>query len=59
MKMKGNFKMKYIEDEFTRDLKADFQEIIMQLRGSNLKDILQVLFCLLMGSIIIIGVCLI
>lgn len=57
--MKGNFKMKYIEDEFTRDLKADFQEIIMQLKGSNIKDILQVLFCLLVGSIFIIGVCLI
>lgn len=51
--------MKYIEDEFTRDLKADFQEIIMQLKGSNIKDILQVLFCLLVGSIFIIGVCLI
>ena len=57
--MKGNLKMKYIEDEFTRDLKADFQEIIMQVKGSNIKDILQVLFCLLMGSIIIIGICLI
>ena len=57
--MKGNLKMKYIEDEFTRDLKADFKEIIMQLKGSNLKDILQVLFCLLVGSIFIIGVCLI
>lgn len=51
--------MKYIEDEFTRDLKADFQEIIMQVKGSNLKDVLQVLFSFLMGSIIIIGVCLI
>ena len=57
--MKGNFKMKYIEDEFTRDLKADFKEIIMQVKESNIKDILQVLFCLLMGSIIIIGICLI
>ena len=51
--------MTYIEDEFTRDLKADFQEIIMQVKESNVKDILQVLFCLLMGFIIIIGVCLI
>ena len=51
--------MNYIEDEFTRDLKADFQEIIMQVKGSNLKDILQVLFCLLSSSVIIIGICLI
>ena len=51
--------MSYIEDEFTRDLKADFQEIIMQLKESNIKDVLQVLFSFLMGSIIIIGVCLI
>ena len=51
--------MNYIEDEFTRDLKADFQEIMMQVKGSNLKDIFQVLFCLLMGSVIIIGICLI
>jgi pyruvate-formate lyase-activating enzyme len=57
--MKGNFKMKYIEDEFTRDLKADFQEIIMQVKGSNAKDIFQVLFCLLAGSVFIISICLI
>lgn len=51
--------MKYIEDEFTRDLKADIQEIIMQVKGSNVKDIFQVLFCLLMGSVFIISICLI
>ena len=51
--------MTYIEDEFTRDLKADFQEIIMQVKGSNIKDILKGLFCFLSSSIIIIGVCLI
>jgi hypothetical protein len=51
--------MTYIEDEFTRDLKADFQEIIMQVKGSNVKDILRVLFGLLMGSIFIISICLI
>lgn len=57
--MKGNLKMKYIEDEFTKDLKADFKEIIMQVKGSNPKDTFQILFSLLMGSIIIIGICLI
>ena len=51
--------MKYVEEEFTRDLKADFKEIIMQVKGSNLKDILKGLFCLLMGSIFIISICLI
>ena len=51
--------MTYIEDEFTRDLKADFKEIIIQVRGSNIKDILQGLFCLLMGSVFIISICLI
>ena len=51
--------MQYIEDEFTRELKADFKEIIMQLRESNVKDILRVLFSLLMGSIVIISICLI
>ena len=51
--------MKYVEDEFTRDLKADFQEIMTQVKGSNIKDILQVLFCLLMGFIFTIGICLI
>jgi hypothetical protein len=57
--MKGRFKMQYVEDEFTKELKADFKEIIMQLRGSNVKDILRVLFSLLMGSIVIISICLI
>jgi hypothetical protein len=57
--MKGRFKMQYIEDEFTKELKADFKEIIMQLRESNVKDILRVLFSLLMGSIVIISICLI
>lgn len=51
--------MKYIEDEFTRDLKADFQEIIMQLKETNVKGILQVLFSLLAGSIFIISISLI
>ena len=51
--------MNYIEDEFTRDLKADFQEIIMQLKETNVKDILRVLFSLLMGSVFIISICLI
>lgn len=51
--------MKYIEDEFTRDLKADFKEIIMQVKGNSIKDTFKVLFSLLMGLIIIIGVCLI
>jgi hypothetical protein len=51
--------MRYVEDEFTRDLKADFQEIMMQVKGSNAKDIFQVLFSLLMGSAFIISICLI
>ena len=51
--------MKYIEDEFTSELKADFKEIMMQVKQTTIKDTLRVLFSLLMGSIIIIGVCLI
>jgi hypothetical protein len=51
--------MKYVEDEFTRDLKADIKEIIMQVKGSNIKDIFQVLFSLLAGSAFIISICLI
>lgn len=51
--------MQYIEDEFTSDLKADFKEIIKTVKECTIKDIFQVLFCLLMGSIIIIGICLI
>ena len=51
--------MTYIEDEFTRDLKADFQEIMMQVKGSNVKDVLRVLFGLLAGSVFIISICLI
>jgi hypothetical protein len=52
-------RFEYVEDEFTRDLKAHFQEIIMQVKESNIKDIFQVLYCLLMGSAFIISICLI
>ena len=47
--------MKYVEDEFTRDLKADFKELMQLNEGYNLKTILSGLMVFVVAYIFIAG----